>query len=200
MNRQDRIALYERVEAVTQRPMLVLSVLFVVLLVVDLVSAPHSPARIYADWLIWVIWAAFAVELVVKTYLAPDRRRYLREHWIDVLIVLLPALRPLRLARALSLVRAAVLVPSAVRAFVALRSVLTSHGLHYALTLTLLVLTASAAAVTYFERRAGGAIDDFATALWWAITTATTVGYGDTYPVTPAGRLIAAVVMVVGVA
>lgn len=52
-----------------------------------------------------------------------------------------------------------------------------------------------------FEAGAPGAtIRTGGDALWWALTTVTTVGYGDTYPVTTAGRSIAAVMMVVGIA
>jgi voltage-gated potassium channel len=78
--------------------------------------------------------------------------------------------------------------------------VLTSHGLHYALAVGGIVLAASAAVVTWFERGAGGPIDRFSTALWWVIVTATTVGYGDTYPVTTAGKIVAALIMLVGIA
>jgi voltage-gated potassium channel len=46
----------------------------------------------------------------------------------------------------------------------------------------------------------GGSIDSVGDALWWSITTVTTVGYGDTFPVTPAGRGIAAVLMATGIA
>lgn len=179
--------------------MLALSILFVALLVTDALGvSPETRALI--DWGMWAIWGAFAVELAVKTYLAPNRLRYLRTHWLDVLVVLVPALRPLRVARALNLLRAATLLPATARAIVALRSVLTSHGLHYALAVGGIALTASAAVVTWFERGSGGPIDRFSTALWWAITTATTVGYGDTYPVTTAGKIIAVLVMLVGIA
>jgi voltage-gated potassium channel len=50
------------------------------------------------------------------------------------------------------------------------------------------------------ERNAPGAnITSYGDALWWACTTVTTVGYGDRYPVTTEGRMIAVVLMVVGI-
>lgn len=58
----------------------------------------------------------------------------------------------------------------------------------------------AAAATLVVEEDGGGNIDSFGDALWWAITTVTTVGYGDTFPVTPAGRGIAAFLMVAGIA
>ena len=58
----------------------------------------------------------------------------------------------------------------------------------------------SAAAAYALEDGAGGTIDSLGDALWWAITTVTTVGYGDMFPVTPAGRGIAAFLMLSGIA
>jgi voltage-gated potassium channel len=57
----------------------------------------------------------------------------------------------------------------------------------------------AAALADYFERGAGGSIKDFPTALWWAVTTITTVGYGDTYPVTAEGRGVGVLLMLVGI-
>lgn len=58
----------------------------------------------------------------------------------------------------------------------------------------------AAALVLSLEEGTGGTIDSFGDALWWSITTVTTVGYGDTFPVTPVGRGVAALVMVTGIA
>ncbi len=197
--RSSRQARFERLERATAMPMFMLSLLFIVLLVAEsLVAAPQARAWISRGT--WAIWAVFALELATKTALAPNRLRYLRSHWLDVLVVLIPALRPLRVLRALNLLRIATLLPATARAVLSLRQILTSHGLHYALLLTVIVLTASAAVVTWLERGAGGPIDGFTTALWWVVTTATTVGYGDTYPVTAAGRAVAVVVMLIGIA
>jgi voltage-gated potassium channel len=51
--------------------------------------------------MLWIVWAALAFELPVKTYLAPNRQRYLLTHWMDVICVAVPFLRPLRLLRLL---------------------------------------------------------------------------------------------------
>jgi voltage-gated potassium channel len=57
----------------------------------------------------------------------------------------------------------------------------------------------TASLIFVFERREGGPIDDYGTALWWAIVTITTVGYGDAVPITNEGRGIAAFLMIVGI-
>ena len=74
------------------------------------------------------------------------------------------------------------------------------HGLHYAVLFTMVVVLGAAALILAVEEGGGGTIDSFGDALWWAVTTVTTVGYGDMFPVTPAGRGIAAFLMVAGIA
>jgi voltage-gated potassium channel len=80
------------------------------------------------------------------------------------------------------------------------RRLLLRHKLHYAVLVTGVVVVGAAALTLAVEEGAEGSIDTFGDALWWAITTVTTVGYGDTFPVTPAGRGIAAFLMVAGIA
>ena len=73
---------------------------------------------------------------------------------------------------------------------------LTQHGLHYAITVAMLA-TVGGAFITYaVEKDASGSnIHTIGDALWWAVTTVATVGYGDRYPVTPEGRGVALVLM-----
>jgi voltage-gated potassium channel len=188
---------YEAFERATELPMLVLALaiipLFAVALLVDLPPAARAGLR-GAGALIWV---AFAFELVVKTYLSEHRRRYLVRHWYDVLIVVLPFLRPLRVLRVLRLARIGALL---FRSGAGVRVLMTRHGLQYILLFGVVVFFASAGLVLLLERGNGGPISDFGTALWWAIATVTTVGYGDVYPTTPEGRFIAVLLMVVGIA
>lgn len=67
------------------------------------------------------------------------------------------------------------------------------------LTVVVIMLVCSGL-VLLFERNAhGSTIHNFPDALWWAIVTVTTVGYGDTYPVTAAGRGVAVVLMLTGI-
>ena len=65
---------------------------------------------------------------------------------------------------------------------------------------SLILLTASSIAILHFESGPGTNIKDAYDAMWWAIATMSTVGYGDVYPLTPEGRLIGAAVMAAGVA
>lgn len=80
------------------------------------------------------------------------------------------------------------------------------HSLHqhvavYSTGATTLVGLCASLAVLDAERGAPDAtITTFPDALWWTLSTITTVGYGDLYPVTPEGRLVAATLMVGGIA
>lgn len=203
MEESRRVQRFERVERATELPMLILALAMIPLLLVPLLV--DLPTRVDRGFFAanWLVWFAFAVELVVKTYLAPDRRGYLRTHWIDVLIVVLPFLRPLRLVRStrlLRLVRTTRMLSVAARAATSARRVLTRHGLAYVLAAGAILVVVAAGAVTFAERDAvDRTIGDYPTALWWAATTVTTVGYGDTAPVTAEGRALGVLLMFVGI-
>jgi voltage-gated potassium channel len=192
-----------RFEGLTAWPMLVLSLAIIPLLVIPL-TVDLSPGMIASfDALDWMIWAAFAAEYGIRLYLAPDRPAFVRRNLIDLVVVVLPFLRPLRVvrsARALRLLRAARVATFLLRGVAAGRDVMRRHGLQYVLLVAAGVIVAGGLLVEEAERNAPGAsIHGFANGLWWAVTTVTTVGYGDMTPVTPAGRGIAVVLMIVGI-
>ncbi len=199
---QRRMEALNRFERATEVPLLVLALLMVPLLLAPLafhLSAGQERVVFALDWLIWGI---FAADLLIRTWLAPRKLSYLRQHWFDVLIVVLPFLRPLRLAwsaRALRVLAAARVLAYLARASHVTRTILIRHGVQSSLAFLAAVLAVSVIAIYFAERSNGGPIDSLDTAVWWAITTATTVGYGDTYPVTPLGRGIAVVLMIVGI-
>lgn len=87
------------------------------------------------------------------------------------------------------------------RALAAVRAVLTRHKLHYALLVVTLIMIAAGVLVWVVELDEPEAnINSVGDGLWWAVTTLTTVGYGDRYPTSPMGKGIAVVLMLVGVA
>ena len=156
-----------------------------------------------AVWLGWAIVAVFALDLSVRVWLAPQRWRYVRVHWVDVCIVvltLLPILRPLRALRALQLLRLARFGLWAASGWrTAGRIWGDLHGKK--LLIGAGIAATAAVAVVYLSESAepDSSIHSVETTLWWAVTTVTTVGYGDTSPVTPEGRIAAAALMVAGI-
>jgi voltage-gated potassium channel len=193
----------ERFERATALPMLVLALAIIPLLVIPL-TVDLSPAMTNTLEVIgWMIWAVFAAEYGIRLYLAPDKGHFVRHNIVDLLVVILPFLRPLRVmrsARALRLLRAIRAVVILARVAEAARNVLRRHGLQYVLLVAMGVVVAGGLLIEEAERNAPGAhIHNVADGLWWAVTTVTTVGYGDTFPVTPAGKGIAVVLMLLGI-
>ncbi|WP_037917998.1 potassium channel family protein [Actinacidiphila yeochonensis] len=144
--------------------------------------------------LIGLTWALFLADYVVRLRLSGARfgPRYVRHHVLDTLVVLLPLLRPLRMVEVYQVVQRNREQP---------RLSLYARVIAYAGSTALLLGFSGALAVYQQERGApGSTIRTFGDSVWWACSTLTTVGYGDVTPVTPGGRAIAAVLMVVGLA
>src|SRR5215213_8192474 len=151
--------------------------------------------EILAAVLDWCIWAMFAANLAIMLSIVPHRRRWLLENPLDVLIVVFtPPFLPatMKLARVLPIVRLVWLVVVANR----LRNVFSLQGLRYA---ALIVFTIVVGGGVIFVAVEPG--QDLSTwdGLWWAAETVTTVAYGDIYPTTALGRIVATVVMTAGI-
>src|SRR5918996_1882461 len=151
--------------------------------------------EVLATVLDWCIWAMFAANLLIMLSIVPDRRRWLINNPLDVLIVVFtPPLLPatMKLARVLPVVRLVWLVVVANR----LRNVFSLEGLRYA---ALIVFTVVVGGGVIFVAVEPG--QDLSTwdGLWWAAETVTTVAYGDIYPTTALGRIVATVVMTAGI-
>lgn len=138
-------------------------------------------------------WACFVVDYLVRLVLSrTSPLRFVRVHWLDTLIVVMPMLRPLRMVKVHDAIQARQSRP---------RRGLYARVMSYAALSAGLLGFAGALGVYHFERRAPGAsIRTFGDAVWWVCETLTTVGYGDMAPVTPVGRSIAACLMVGGLA
>lgn len=180
---------------------ILLSVYVLVVLVVDtLVKLPIETARLltFIDDIICVF---FLFEFFLRFYQAKSKAAFLKWGWIDLLSSI-PALPFLRAGRALRLIR----ILRILRAF---RS--TKHLIRYVFEsrvkgtftavsiIAVLMIIFSSIAILQVENRPDSNIKSAEDALWWSYVTITTVGYGDKYPVTTEGRLIAAVLMTVGV-
>lgn len=143
----------------------------------------------------------FLLEFILRFRKAPDKMRFMRWGWID-LVSSIPTLEYFRLGRAVRLVRL-LRILRAFRSTRHLAGYIFRHRARGAFTtvslIALLMLIFSSLAILQVEVSPQSNIKTAEDALWWAYVTMTTVGYGDKYPVTTEGRLIAAALMTTGV-
>lgn len=191
VERQDR---YERFVDWSQIPALALS-----LLLIPVVLMPY--AEDLSPWSLRIleviglaIWAAFVFEYVTLVVLSTDRWETVRTHKVELLLVLLPFLRPFRVVR---LARAGSGLAKAAKAIARIAG---RPGFGSTLGAVAGCIATGGLLVSVAEHdQAGSTIDSVADGIWWAFVTCTTVGYGDTFPVTSSGRVIAVVLMLVGI-
>jgi voltage-gated potassium channel len=183
-----------RIRRTFEIPVVVAALLVVPVVVIEASSSIGRPWTTIASVLNWLIWLVFAAELLGYLSVVPNRWRWLREHPLEVVIVVLTppflpsslqAIRALRLLRVLRLLRLAQLG----------RHLFSLHGLRYVSLLALLTALGGGAAFAAVEREGYSTWDG----VWWAMTTMTTVGYGDLSPHTTTGRFLGIVVMLVGI-
>jgi voltage-gated potassium channel len=174
-------------------PLTALAVLFLAGYAWQVLDTSLDPAaRVAIDVALWIIWGLFAVDYLVRIGLARRKWRFVATHVVDLLVLLLPMLRQLRALRVVTAI--SVLNRQ-------LRPDFRGRVVVYVVSTVALVGFVASLAVLDAERDAPDAsITTFGDAVWWTLTTISTVGYGDRYPVTFEGRVVAATLMVAGIA
>lgn len=186
--------LVDRIEQVTKYPMALLGLAWLVLAIVVLTTDVNGSTSTVLVGSLFGLWVIMLVEYLVRLVVTPDRPGYIRRRWVEPATVLVP---PLQGWHVVGIEKMSLLVRE-----VELRveSILKHHSLFRVLIAAVVTLFLGAWLALLFEEKAKGSnIHDYPDALWWAIVTVTTVGYGDRYPVTEGGRIVAAVLMLVGI-
>lgn len=185
----ERERLVKQLVVVTRGPLNVLAIVWLALMLADIAGLLSRGLQIVSD----VIWAVFGVAFLLELWVAPDRRRYLKENWFAGLTLVVPGLRVLtifrglrvlatvRVFRSLSLVR---LVSSLNKGLYSIHRVLRRYHLGYAAAITLVVVVAAAALLFHFESTAvlgppaegSTPLNTFADAMWWAAGAASFAG------------------------
>ncbi|WP_422744834.1 potassium channel family protein [Mycobacterium sp. WMMD1722] len=175
----------------TEWPLAAVAVAFLASYAVEVLARPQGAAAVAVGVITATAWVLFVLDYLGRLILAPNRWRWFYRHLFDLAIVVLPVLRPLRLLRLVTLI--AVLQRAAGHA---IRGRVVLYTVSGAL---LLVFVASLAVLDSERGQPDAQITNFGQALWWSVTTITTVGYGDLTPVTTTGRVIAVLLMIGGI-
>jgi voltage-gated potassium channel len=187
----------DRVEKWLEIPILLAAVSVIPTILIQ-ESSLGEPWQTIANVMNWTSWSIFVLELVLMLVLRPDRWRWLRTHPLELAIVLLspPALpgslHGIRVLRLFRLVRLLPVGPMARKTF-------SLEGLWYAALMSALTVLGGGAAFTAVEQGHNPAVTNTWDGVWFALVTITTVGYGDIVPHTDGGRVIASIVMLVGI-
>lgn len=172
--------------------MTILSVIFLAVYSYQVLGRPSARMNAIAILVQNILWGLFALHYALTFCLAPRKKQWFIHHFFDLLVVILPFFRPLRIIFALAPLR--VLHHANSTSF-------RLTVLAYTMCISLLVFYVGPLAMLEAERGAQGSrIQTFGEALWWTMTTVTAVGYGDYAPVTHRGRVIAVILMFCGVA
>ena len=181
-----------KIEKVWSFVLTALAVLFLIAFSIPaFVTDLTDGARNSIELVQWVCWLAFALDLTFGLATSSNKRDYLMKHPLEIASVLLPFLRPLRLMRVIS--------------FGSLALQKIAMGKQFAITIKVAVTAVfvsyiAAVQITISERSVEGSnIKTLGDGLWWAVTTVTTVGYGDRFPTTTEGRILAVMLMLVGI-
>jgi voltage-gated potassium channel len=189
---------------VSHRAEIVLLVLALLVIPVVLIQESHASHgwREFATIANWVIWGGFVVEFVFILAVAQRKGAALRAHWLELLIVVITppfiprVLSSLRAARLLRLLQVARLGLLGDQALIIERTLTSRRGFRFIAAVTALLVFVTGAVVSVVDTKDFPNVGD---GVWWAIVTVTTVGYGDFVPHSVSGRIVASIVMIVGI-
>ena len=149
-----------------------------------------QPTEYFLNVASWLIWGIFAGDLVIKLFPRQTIPLFLKANWFEILTLVVPFMRMFRVFRILVAVRG-------LKPLMANRMAATGAYIVF-----LLPLTWFTSGVAVLDAEAGvpeAHITNFSDALWWSLATITTVGYGDLYPITFEGKVVAAILMLLGI-
>ncbi len=169
-------------------PMFVASVLYLLAFAAPIMSTRiQEPYDGYLNIIQMILWGLFAADYCIRLYLAPRRLYFITHNLMNLAIVLLPAWRIVSFLAMIHL--------TTNRQYKRLSELAVKLFGYTAIFIIMFAL----AIYSVESSEPGAMIRDLPTAYWWTFTTLATVGYGDVYPVTGIGRVIAVVVMLYGV-
>jgi voltage-gated potassium channel len=182
--------------------MLSLSIFAIALLTVDTIFSVNHNVQTIIEYTDTLICGFFFLDFLIMLFRSDEKLRYIITWgWLDFLSSI-PMLSTLRWGRSARIVRIFRVLRGIRSARVLTSFILERRAQSAMLAATLaaiILITISSISVLHFEGIPEANIKTGEDAIWWSLVTITTVGYGDKYPVTPEGRVIAVVLMIAGV-
>lgn len=148
----------------------------------------------------WFIWLCFIAETSILLTLVDDKKQYLLNNWMNILIILagLPIIWGMETfyAGILRSLRLLIMFGIFLRISTDVRSILSRHNLGFTLFISFFIMLFSGFIISGIDPAFNSPLDG----IWWAWVTITTVGYGDLVPSTTTGRLFGAFLILMGIA
>ena len=186
--------LVDRIEGVTKYPLLLLGIAWLIVAITILTTDVNRSASTVLVGTLFALWAIALVEYLVRLVVTPDRRGYLKRRWVEPATVVVPVLQGWHFV---GIEKMGLLLHEGE---LRVEAILRHHSLFRVLIAAAVTLFLGAWLVLLFEEKAKGSnIHSYPDALWWAIVTVTTVGYGDRFPVSAGGRGVAVILMLLGI-
>ncbi len=178
-------------ETISNVPMAVLGLIYLAAYSLQVVNKENNALVSALEVLSLVILLVFAADVIFRFLLSKDSIKFIRSNWLEILSLVLPFLRVLRVFRVVIAIRG-------MKGFFQNR--INASGAYVLLLVPLTWFTGAVAVLDAESTNPNALITNLREALWWSLSTITTVGYGDRYPTTLEGELVAGVLMITGIA
>jgi len=178
-------------ETISNVPMAVLGLIYLAAYSFQVVNRENDTLVGQLEVLSLIILIVFAADVIFRFLLSKDSIKFIRSNWLEILSLALPFLRVLRVFRFVIAIRG-------MKGF--FQSRMNATGAYVLLLVPLTWFTGAVAVLDAESTNPNALITNLRDALWWSLSTITTVGYGDRYPTTLEGELVAGVLMITGIA
>ena len=192
MNRSSKfISLTKTWESKSNIPMAVLGVIYLAAYSSQVVYSSNAELVAQLEVASQIIWAVFVLDVIFRLIGSESIPNFLKSSWLEILALAIPFMRILRVFRVILALRG-------IKGFVKNRA--SAMGTYILMLVPLTWFSGGIAVLDAESTNPDASITNLREALWWSLATITTVGYGDKYPTTLEGQLVAAVLMLTGIA
>ena len=181
----------QRWERFSTIPLAILALIYLALYAYEVLGHPSAEIRTDLIDLSDAIWVLFIIDFITRFVMHDDKFQFMRRNVIEMIGLVLPMFRAFRMFRVVIAIGFLSRVTQSLQARI---------GVYLGLILPLLVFTCALGVYDAEHAVPGANITQFGDAIWWAIVTIATVGYGDYSPITFEGRAIAVLLMFSGIA